>query len=231
MASSSSNLSNTAKSVVIAHHHTLIREGIVRILQEGGFQVTGQAETGQNLKNLVAEHQPDIALVDWEVSEVDAGAIHELAEGNQYLTVVILARPQSADSSLPAVQAGAKGCLSVNLSPQEFLQSLRLLVQGDLVVSRDIAEGFEKGLTDGEMHGIEDSLSGREREVICLVGQGQSNREIAEKLIVSEHTIKVHLRHIMNKLTLRNRQQIAAYAAREGLVSNINPYETSDHTS
>jgi DNA-binding NarL/FixJ family response regulator len=72
-----------------------------------------------------------------------------------------------------------------------------------------------------------DDISGREREVLQLVCEGATNREIAERLIVSEHTVKVHLRNILNKLNLRNRQQVAAYAVQEGLVTDLKSQDAS----
>jgi DNA-binding NarL/FixJ family response regulator len=84
-----------------------------------------------------------------------------------------------------------------------------------------MANGIKVELAAEQASKSKDDVSGREREVLQLVCQGATNREIAERLIVSEHTVKVHLRNILGKLNLRNRQQIAAYAVQEGLVTDI----------
>ncbi len=207
--------------MVIAHHHALVREGIARILQEAGLRVVGQADTEQSLSQLAVQHKPDIMLVDWEVSEVAPDTIRTLTEKLPRMAVVILTRPQSTESFLPILQAGARGCLSVNLSSQEFVQALRMLAKGGIVVSQEMANGIKVELAAEQALKSKDDVSGREREVLQLVCQGATNREIAERLIVSEHTVKVHLRNILNKLNLRNRQQIAAYAVQEGLVTDI----------
>ena len=227
MAQSGSHSSTCLESIVVAHHHALICEGIARILQEVGFQVLGQADTGRSLFQLAVQHNPDIMLVDWEVSGVAPDTIRALTEKLPHMAIVILTQPQSTEAFLPILQAGARGYLSVNLSSQEFVQALRMLAKGDIVVSHEMANGVKIELTAEQAPKSKDDISGREREVLQLVCQGATNREIAERLIVSEHTVKVHLHNILNKLNLRNRQQVAAYAVQEGLVTDIKSEDAS----
>ncbi|MFO7773740.1 MAG: response regulator transcription factor [Dehalococcoidia bacterium] len=227
MTHSDRNPADYPESVVVAHHHKLICEGIARILQEAGFRVVGQADTEQSLVQSALQHKPDIMLVDWEMSEVAPETIRALTEKLPNLAVVILTQPQSTEAFLPILQAGARGCLSVNLSAQEFVQSLRMLARGDIVVSQEMADGIKVELAADQASKGRDDVSGREREVLQLVCQGATNREIAERLIVSEHTVKVHLRNILQKLNLRNRQQVAAYAVQEGLVTDIKSEDAS----
>ena len=221
MAESVPNLSNHAESIVIAHQHALICEGIAKILQEAGFNVVGRTDTGHNLFQLAVQHNPDIVLVDWEVPDVAPDNIRVLTEKFPHMAVVILTQPQSTEVFLPLLQAGARGYLSVNLSSQEFVQDLRMLAKGDIVVSQEMAQGVKVELAADHAFKSRDDISGREQEVLQLVCEGATNREIAERLIVSEHTVKVHLRNILNKLNLRNRQQVAAYAVQEGLVTDL----------
>jgi len=225
------NLSNHAESIVIAHHHPLICEGIAKILQEAGFNVVGQTDTGRSLFQLAVQHKPDIILVDWEVSEVAPDNIRVLTEKFPRMAVVILTQPQSTEVFLPLLQAGARGYLSVNLSSQEFVQALRMLAKGDIVVSQEMAHGVKVELAADQASKSKDDISGREQEVLQLVCEGATNREIAERLIVSEHTVKVHLRNILSKLNLRNRQQVAAYAVHEGLVTDLKSEGASGSTS
>jgi DNA-binding NarL/FixJ family response regulator len=227
MAQSGPNLSKHSESIVVAHHHALICEGIAKILQEAGFYVVGQTDTGRGLFQLAMQHKPDIMLVDGEVSGVTPDAIRQLIEKSQHMAVVILTQPESTETFLPLLQAGARGYLSVNLSSQEFVQALHMLARGDIVVSQDMAAGVKIELDADHALKSRDDISGREQEVLQLVCEGATNREIAERLIVSEHTVKVHLRNILNKLNLRNRQQVAAYAVQEGLVTDIKSDESS----
>jgi len=230
MVQSGPNPSNYPESIIVAHHHALICEAIARILQEAGFQVLGQTNTGRSLFQLALHHNPDILLVDWEVSDVAPDTIRALSEKLPHTAVVILTQPQSTEAFLPILQAGARGYLSVNLSSQEFVQALRMLAKGDIVVSQEMANGIKIELSAELASKSKEDISGREREVLQLVCQGATNREIAERLIVSEHTVKVHLRHILNKLNLRNRQQVAAYAVQEGLVTDIKSKDASGAT-
>jgi len=211
---------NEVKSIVLAYPHRLISEGICLILKQGGFSVLGQVDDLSELYDLVSEHGPDIILVDWEISETQIDSIKSLCENYPYTSVVVLTRPNASRGFLDALSAGAKGYLSVNLAPEDFIQSLLMLSHGTLVVAKEkiqtpeIDLPAEKSVTAGE------DLSGREKEVLALVSKGETNREIAEELIISEHTVKVHLRTILNKLNLRNRQQAAAYATKVGLVKD-----------
>jgi len=211
----------STKSLLLAHPNKLIRETIASFLQEAGFRVVAQAGNDSTLRQLALQHKPDIILLDWEISEVRVDAIRGLAEAVPGAIVVILTRPQLSGTFVEAMREGARGYLSVNLSPEEFVQSLRMLLKGDIVVSRDMASEVQKALTITEPPEPVNVLSEREKEVLSLVGKGATNREIAQRLIVSEHTVKVHMRNILNKLNLRNRQQAAAFAAQEGLIKNL----------
>ena len=222
--------SDSGESIVVAHHHRLVCEGIAGILREAGFHVVGQANTDETLCRLAAQHRPNIVLMDWELPDTAQDTVRSLTEDLPHLAVVILTAPQSTDALLPILEAGARGYLSVKLSSHEFVQSLRMLARGDIVVSQEMADGIKAELAD-QTSKSKDDVSGREREVLQLVCQGATNREIAERLIVSEHTVKVHLRNILNKLNLRNRQQVAAYAVQEGLVTDIKSEDTPDPVS
>jgi DNA-binding NarL/FixJ family response regulator len=220
--------SDNTQSVILAHPNRLIRESIASVLQGAGFRVIGQVEDEPNLRRLAIQHKPDIILLDWEISEVRIDAVRGLAEDVPSAIVVILTRPQPSETFVEAMREGVKGYLSVNLSPEEFVQSLRMLVKGDIIVSRDMTGEVQKVLATTELAKSTEGLSGREKEVLGLVGNGATNREIAQRLIISEHTVKVHLRNILTKLDLRNRQQAAAYAARKGLVKDTQSENNSE---
>ena len=221
---------HAAQSVLLAHPNRLIRESFASVLQGAGFRVIGQVEDEPSLRKLAVQHKPDIILLDWEISEVRVDAVRGLADDVPGAIVVILTRPQPSETFVEAMREGAKGYLSVNLSPEEFVQSLRMLIKGDIVVSRDMAGEVQKALAATDPGKSAEGLSNREREVLGLLGNGETNREIAQKLIISEHTVKVHLRNILNKLDLRNRQQAAAYAGRKGLVKDIKSEKPSEST-
>lgn len=118
---------------------------------------------------------------------------------------------------MEAILAGARGYLSLNLAGPEFISRLRFLARGDFLVSQDIAFSLVRQIGSARSPEATDGLSDRERQVLVLVATGATNKEIANELTVTENTVKVHLRHILDKLDLRNRQQAAAYAVREGM--------------
>jgi DNA-binding NarL/FixJ family response regulator len=209
------------QSVLLAHPNRLIRESIASFLVGAGFRVIAQVEDEPGLRQAAREHKADIILLDWDISEVHVDAVRGLVQDAPGALVVILTRPQPLETFVEAMREGVKGYLSVNLSPEEFVQSLRMLIKGDIVVSRDMAGEVQKVISGSGPDKSTENLSEREREVLKLIVHGATNREIAHKLIISEHTVKVHLRNILSKLNLRNRQQAAAYGARKGLVKNI----------
>lgn len=223
MTSPSSRSTNGQRTIVLAHRHTLLREGLMRILREAGFTVQGHTDTVSALHRLVVQHQPALVLLDWDLSDGGAEAIRALCQEAPRGHVVILTRPQPPEVFLAAMQAGASGYLSVNLPPDEFAHALHMVANGDFVVSREMSPKLREELASNGAPEPKDGLSDREREVLSLVALGATNREIAQNLTVTENTVKVHLRRILDKLNLRNRQQAAAYAVREGLVSDTDP--------
>lgn len=214
---------SSGKSVVLAHPHALIREGIARILSDGGFDVLGQTDGMADLCTIVTNCRPGIIVLDWEISGSHTGIVKELDASFPNTIIVVLTRPHDPQDFLDALAAGADGYLSVNLSPEDFVASIRMLAEGSLVVAKNKADDTMEEITLNLATPPKDDLSNREREVLSLLGTGSTNREIAEELIISEHTVKVHLRTILNKLNLRNRQQAASYATKIGLVKEINP--------
>lgn len=181
----------------------------------------GQAETVRGVRELVAQHGGDIVLLDWELADRGEDSIQELSNESDRSVLVVLTRPQPPEEFDAAMRTGIRGYLSVNTPSEEFLAALRMLARGDVIVSREMADLFQA--SDGRKEEPFEELSGREREVLALVGHGATNREIGESLIVTESTVKVHLRNILGKLNLRNRQQAAAFAAQEGLLNDISP--------
>jgi DNA-binding NarL/FixJ family response regulator len=130
--------------------------------------------------------------------------------------VVIMTRPDTADDLSAVLDAGAAGCLSVNLGAQDFLAALRMLAHGDMLVSHEMVPAVTSA-SAAEQRGL-DVLTPRELDVLRALGHGATNQEIAGQLFVSPHTVKIHVRRVLAKMGFRNRQQAAAYAATAGLL-------------
>jgi DNA-binding NarL/FixJ family response regulator len=222
-------------SILLAHRYALTREGIIRILQGADFLIAGEADSVEELHRLMARCNPNLVLLDWYLTESPSETIRMLIEQTGYRgSIVLISRPQTPESILSVIQAGARGCLSLNLTSEELVSRLHMLARGDFVISHELAPKMDKQMVvvrgESERETRED-LSERELEVLTLVSRGATNREIAESLTITENTVKVHLRHILEKLDLRNRQQAAAYAVQEGLVKDVGSPESEEEPS
>jgi DNA-binding NarL/FixJ family response regulator len=221
-----SSLTQKEVKVLLAHSTRLVREGMASLLNKAGFGVVADADNEADLVRVTTRYNPDILLLDWALPKSPVDMVRLLAEERNYKgAVVLVGRPESPAGVVDAIQAGARGCLSLDLPGEQFVSRLRVLAQGDFVVSGELASSLSQQWRDKTLPETTDGLSDREREVLVLVSTGATNKEIAQELTVTENTVKVHLRHILDKLDLRNRQQLAAYAVREGLAEDSDDVE------
>jgi DNA-binding NarL/FixJ family response regulator len=185
--------------VIIADDHRLMREGTAALLAaDERIDVVGLASGGREAVELAARLKPDVALLD--VGMPDIGGVEACAAIRAQVPsvrVLMLTVSEDALDVRAALRVGASGYLLKDIPPGELVASV-------LGVDRVMAS------TDAP----DDELSVREREVLELIGRGLRNREIAERLVVSEATVKTHVRHVLEKLRLRNRAEAAAFAAR-----------------
>jgi two-component system, NarL family, nitrate/nitrite response regulator NarL len=210
----------SSPSVLLAHNERLVREAIAGILHQAELGVLDQTDTIDQLQQRVRQHNPDLLLLDWKLLEGQTDAVRALATAFPNSRIVILSPAQPLPAVRTLLEAGASGCLSLHLSSKELLESLNMISNGDIIVSRGIVKELVQELDQGnDREELFNSLSERQREVISLVVHGMTNREIASTLIITENTVKVHLRNILDKLEVRNRQQLAAVAAQRGLAS------------
>jgi DNA-binding NarL/FixJ family response regulator len=186
--------------VIIADDHRLMREGTAALLAaDPRIDVVGLASGGREAVDLAARLKPDVALLD--VGMPDVGGVEACAAIRARvpsIRVLMLTVSEDALDVRAALRVGAAGYLLKDMPPGELVEAV--LGTDTIVMASDEAP--------------EDELSVREREVLELIGQGLRNREIAERLVVSEATVKTHVRHVLEKLRLRNRAEAAAFAAR-----------------
>ena len=206
----------TDNRVILVHHNALLREGICRILEEADFRVVWQGGDGEASAAQIADHSPDVILLEWEAPGANTGLVEELAASPVDAPIVIISRPDTEDDLTHVLEAGAAGCLSVNLATHDFLSALKLLLEGHILVSQEMVPAVTHLPADEEDPLAR--LTPREMEILRALGRGATNQEIADELFISPHTVKIHVRRILAKLEFRNRQQAAAYAAAEGLL-------------
>src|SRR5436190_548022 len=217
--------------VVIADSHDLFRQGLASLLsRQQGVVIVGEAHDGDEARAMAADLQPDVLLMEMRMAKCEGlPTVLEIMTANPNTSVAILTSSEEDTDLLAAVKSGIKGYLLKNSSLDELVRAVQALAQGGAYFSSTM---FTKVLQEfthlsrrrdlQEVKGI-DALTEREKDVLRLVARGATNRDIAGELIITENTVKVHLRNILDKLQLRNRQQAAAYAVQEGLVSKVTP--------
>jgi len=203
------------ESVVVGSLHGLMAEGLAGILKEGGCQTVQVASTAESVLETVDEAKPDIVIIDGCMCTDSMDLVHELSARGQPVALVV-GPDWSGSFVLEAILAGAGGCISYDEQAAKFAASLGLIAQGLLVMSKTIGDIVAAAARDICAQADPERLSPREHQIALMVAKGATNKEIAESLVISEHTVKIHLGHILEKLNLRNRQQIAVYVAELG---------------
>jgi len=212
-------------TVVIGHPNEVIREGIVNILEKADFKVISKFNDMTSVYNSCSDLDPDVIMIDVGLEGFCLDTITELA--NKAITIVITPKDMSEQAAAEVLKAGASGLVSVDEPVHNFVRALRAIASGDMVVSKGLANTFRGSVSTKTPTQNTGALTDRESAVLGFLGGGLTNREIGERLFVSEATVKVHLRNVLTKLNLRNRQQAAAYAAQHGLVREDTQESTS----
>jgi DNA-binding NarL/FixJ family response regulator len=209
--------------IVIADDHALFRDGLKSLLEARQVRVVAEARNGREAIEQVRSHRPDIVLMDLnmpEMSGLDATRVIT-AECPEVKTIVLTASEDDGDL-FEAVKSGADGFLPKDLDAAELFDMLERVMRGEPAFTPGLARKVLGELArsdDSQASRKPDALTLREQEVLELLVSGvTSNRDLAERLFVSENTIKFHLRNILDKLHVQNRAQVIAFAVREGLV-------------
>jgi DNA-binding NarL/FixJ family response regulator len=216
--------------VVVADDQTIVREGLVAILDMlPEVAVVGAAASGHEAIALVEEHEPDVVLMDLRMSGCDgAEATGRIRSSHPGTEVVVLTTYEDDESILAALRAGARGYLTKDATRWQIAQAIHAAAGGQAILSPAIQDKLLAAATaqaqpphssPGPVAAIPlpDGLSPREADVLRLIAAGQSNREIAATLFVSEATVKSHINHLFAKADLKDRAQAVQYAYRHGL--------------
>jgi len=208
--------------VLIADDHAIVRKGLCALLAtEPGIEVVAEAEDGRQAVALVAHAQPDVVLMDLVMPGTDGlEATRSILATRPKTRILVLTSFDGDDKVFPAIKAGALGYLLKDSGPEELIQAIQQVHDGASSIHPSVARKLLRQIAqpDGPASGIE-ALTEREVEVLRLVAQGQSNREIAGRLTISEATVRTHVSNILGKLELCSRTQAALYALKKGLAS------------
>jgi len=200
-------------TVLIADDHPVVRQGLAVLLEvQDDIALVGQASDGAEAVRLTLEHTPDVLLLDLKLPVLDGmGVLSELRAQGAPTRVLVLTSAAGPSGPALALQAGAAGFLYKDVDPDALVRAIRSVLDGHTVLAPEAA-----GLVTarpGDVRGIA-ALTGREREVLGLLADGRSNREIARALHVSEKTVKTHVSAVLAKLGVADRTQAAVLAVR-----------------
>ena len=206
--------------ILIADDHAIVREGLrTLIASEPGMELVGEAADGTEAVSLARSLEPDVILMDLVMPHKDGlEAISEIKHKNPEMCILVLTSFSEEDKVFPAIRAGALGYLLKDSSPQQLLQAIYDVHRGESSLHPTVALKLVREISQpSDLPPAEHPLTEREVDVLELVAQGLSNQEIADQLVISEWTVRTHVRNILGKLHLANRTQAALYALREGL--------------
>ena len=214
--------------VLVADDQALVREGLVTLLGlVEGIEVVGAAANGEEAVQLVAELNPDVVLMDLRMPRLDGvEATRQILGAGGPARVLVLTTYADDDSVFAALQAGALGYLTKDSSADDIGLALRTVYAGKALLEPEVQRRLlelSRGAAKSEPQPQSaprppDGLTEREVDVLVLIAHGLSNQEIADRLFVSEATIKTHINNLFSKAALRDRAQAVTYAYRRGLV-------------
>lgn len=214
--------------IVLADDHPIVRDGLRKLLSlEEDIEVVGEASDGREVVQVIQETNPDILILDLRMPFMDGLAtLQALQQLEKRVKVIVLTASEDKNEFVQAMKLGCSGIVLKQTAPELIVKSIRKVYGGEIwldshttaAVMRQFASPAEMmaGGTPGK--GRERSpLSQREREIVGLVAQGYKNREMAEKMFISEQTVKNHLHNIFDKLGVSDRLELALYAIHKGL--------------
>jgi DNA-binding NarL/FixJ family response regulator len=200
-------------SVLIADDHSILRQGLVSLIEDrADMTVAGEASNGREAVELWKKLRPDVTLLDLRMPELDGVAtIKAIRSDDENARIIVLTTFDGDEDIYRAIQAGAKGYLLKDVPREGLMDCVRRVHRGDTCVPVDLAAKLAQRVS-------RPTLSQREIEVLKLMAQGKSNKEIGSALFVTEGTVKSHLKRIFDKLGVISRTEAVAKASRCGLI-------------
>jgi DNA-binding NarL/FixJ family response regulator len=209
--------------ILITDDHKLLREGLRSLLENRGFEVTGEAEDGRSAIRLAKQLEPDAVIIDISLPGLNGiEATRQIHQNSPQVKIVVLSMRADSRAVLAALAAGASAYLLKEAAFEEVVIALRVALKGQTYLSPAIAHVVVQSSVQhwsANPGSVRDGISGREREILQLVAEGRSSKEMAASLFVSVKTIETHRKQIMNKLHLHSIAELTKYAIREGVTS------------
>jgi two-component system response regulator NreC len=211
--------------ILLADDHAVVRKGLRYLLEgQANHTVVAEAADGREAVRLCAELKPDVAVMDVAMpglNGIDAAA--QIVKANPSIAVVILSMHSDESYILRALSAGARGYLLKDSAEEDLLRAVETVAEGRPFFSPAVAQSIlEDYMRQMQMRGVQDSydlLTDREKEVLQLLAEGKSNKEVAALLDLSPYTVETHRNRLMQKLNLHNTAELVLYAVRKKLIA------------
>ena len=209
---------------LVVDDHALFRDGMVSLLKAGGMQVVGEAKNGEEAVIEATRLKPDVILMDIDMPIMNGiDATRKITSAMPEVRVVMLTVSQEDHKLVDALRAGAKGYLLKSLNSDEFIKLLRGLEKGEPPIPSSVTIRLMNYVAQQTVsnEALNESLTEREIELLGCLGLGLPNKLIADRLGVSDNTVKYHIKNILQKLNINNRAEAAAYAVRHNLTPKL----------
>ncbi len=204
--------------VLLADNHALVRQGVKSLLERDGFQVTGEASDGREMLHLAEKLQFDVAIVDISMPVLNGiDAARELRKSSPKSKIILLTRHDEDQYVTEALQAGVKGYVLKSQVASDLVKAIQQVCRGEVYLSPSVS-GAVVGAYLSKTQLSADPLTSRERQVLQLVGEGKSSKEVATLLGISIKTAESHRSRLMQKLDIHETASLVRYAIRRGLV-------------
>jgi len=211
--------------ILLADDHTMMRQGLRHILEShADFEIVAEANSGIEAVNAAREHHPDIAIVDVAMKELNGiEATAQILKHSPHTAVLILSMYSDERYVLRSVKAGARGYVLKNSAGDELVQAILTVQKGTAFFSPAVARIFQNGFArlkdTRETSDRYDLLTDRERQIYQLLAEGDSNKDIANRLSLSLHTVETHRWRLMEKMDLHSTAELVLSAVRRGMVT------------
>ncbi|WP_372964449.1 two-component system response regulator NarL [Marinobacter sp.] len=216
-------MADTPASILLIDDHPLLRRGIKQLIElEPEMEVVGEASNALEGIEQALRLEPDLILMDLNMPEMDGiEALKQLREHNISSRIIMFTVSDQEDDVVSALRAGADGYLLKDMEPDDMIAQLHQAAVGKMVISDRLttllAEALRSNKPQKSSRPDFDSLTPREKDILKLIAEGLSNKMIGRKLDISDGTVKVHVKHLLKKLSLRSRVEVAVWAVEEGL--------------
>ena len=211
--------------ILLADDHTVVRDGLRALVEkQPDMSVVGEAADGRDTIRMAEEQSPDVIIMDIAMPNMNGiEATRRIVASNPQTAVLILSMHQDESYVLRSLKAGARGYLLKDSVRSDVIEAIRAVAQGRSFLTRKVSRILQEDyVREMERRGVEDSydlLTDREREILQLVAEGRTNKEVASLLNISLTTVETHRTHILQKLNLHSIPELILYAVRKGIIA------------